>query len=67
MVFKTGVKNIQAAAYNGARTVYEYSVKWLTSCKNKSFNQTGFNEAYLDACRGKQSCQTDLALSTYIH
>jgi hypothetical protein len=25
MVFENGVKNIQAAAYNGARTVYENS------------------------------------------
>ena len=25
MVFENGVKNIQAAAYNGARTVYEIS------------------------------------------
>ena len=24
MVFENGVKNIQAAAYNGARTVYKY-------------------------------------------
>ena len=25
MVFENGVKNIQAAAYNGARTVYEFN------------------------------------------
>jgi phage-related protein len=27
MVFENGVKNIQAAAYNGARTVYHASLK----------------------------------------
>ena len=26
MVFENGVKNIQAAAYNGARTVFAYAV-----------------------------------------
>ena len=26
MVFENGVKNIQAAAYNGARTVYEVRI-----------------------------------------
>jgi hypothetical protein len=27
MVFENGVKNIQAAAYNGARTVFESKMK----------------------------------------
>ncbi len=27
MVFENGVKNIQAAAYNGARTVYGYRTR----------------------------------------
>ena len=30
MVFGNGVKNIQAAAYNGARTVIELT--WLVNC-----------------------------------
>ena len=29
MVFENGVKNIQAAAYNGARTVFDESNKWI--------------------------------------
>ena len=38
MVFENGVKNIQAAAYNGARTVYIYikteGVKFLIKQEN---------------------------------
>ena len=28
MVFENGVKNIQAAAYNGARTVFNFGTLW---------------------------------------
>ena len=31
MVFENGVKNVQAAAYNGARTVYEMIIVFLPS------------------------------------
>ena len=36
MVFENGVKNVQAAAYNGARTVYNSHMKELSRELNKS-------------------------------
>ena len=38
MVFENGVKNIEAAAYNGARTVYDWS--WFTPLHTVSFVKT---------------------------
>ena len=35
MVFENGVKNIQAAAYNGARTVHNYQFHEFTELKMK--------------------------------
>ena len=40
MVFENGVKNIQAAAYNGARTVIKFAlnsnkVEFAKKCRNK--------------------------------
>jgi hypothetical protein len=32
MVFENGVKNIQAAAYNGARTVVFSCFSWMLLC-----------------------------------
>ena len=46
MVFGNGVKNIQAAAYNGARTVFKLSKKLY--CYKKNF----FNLLSLTAIKG---------------
>ena len=35
MDFENGVKNIQAAAYNGARTVYRFHAYYVQSPFNK--------------------------------
>ena len=39
MVFENGVKNIQAAAYNGARTVY---ILMLITCQQTNPESTKF-------------------------
>ena len=42
MVFKNGVKNIQAAAYNGARTVYRI----FSTIKNQGFSSSSTKKVY---------------------
>ena len=42
MLFGNGVKNIQAAAYNGARTVLDFSNFFLKVSKRNDFMKTSF-------------------------
>ena len=43
MVFKNGVKNIQAAAYNGAHTVIELFFKTKIATKRTCFSWFDFH------------------------
>ena len=47
MVFENGVKNIQAAAYNGARTVYDIWPIFDESWKKKEEEERKKIEKYL--------------------
>ena len=42
MVFENGVKNIQAAAYNGARTVFTYLIAMNVICVYSLIHDTFF-------------------------